>query len=429
MQQKQNVIWKNTCSLKVLEHGRSMVEMLGVLAVIGVLSIGGIAGYRTAMDMHAANEIIGSVNKAATQLSVGLVAGTAGDTLTLDETTTASGHDMIAEINTPGTFVIQVQGVTKSVCENILNHEWELPLEIKAECSDNTNMDFEFANDLSDEAIVIAPLPEGREECASDADCAGGHCGYGRCIAEEDYCDYSGFEENGCQDKDPDRPHCLAYSCVAGCTSDDDCKGADNPYCLTFTDNNSGKSRSMCVECTENEHCADGSFCSGSFESCSESNYSICQKATVDKIYTASSGKTYYLSKSNLTWWEANNFCKELGAQLGTTLSLISARVLNMIGYGGENDLSGTYKTILVDELDMGLGSSSDWIWTTTDYSATNCSILTVQLSSGALGNDVKSAHWRALCRDGVYDDTYDYDRYIPPEPETTDIETTGYYE
>ena len=27
------------------ENGRSMVEMLGVLAIIGVLSVGGIAGY------------------------------------------------------------------------------------------------------------------------------------------------------------------------------------------------------------------------------------------------------------------------------------------------------------------------------------------------------------------------------------------------
>ena len=30
--------------MKKLESGRSMVEMLGVLAIIGVLSIGGIAG-------------------------------------------------------------------------------------------------------------------------------------------------------------------------------------------------------------------------------------------------------------------------------------------------------------------------------------------------------------------------------------------------
>ena len=31
------------------QSGRSMVEMLGVLAIIGVLSIGGIAGYSRAM--------------------------------------------------------------------------------------------------------------------------------------------------------------------------------------------------------------------------------------------------------------------------------------------------------------------------------------------------------------------------------------------
>lgn len=33
--------------------GRSMVEMLGVLAIIGVLSIGGVTGYRYAMRQIA----------------------------------------------------------------------------------------------------------------------------------------------------------------------------------------------------------------------------------------------------------------------------------------------------------------------------------------------------------------------------------------
>ena len=31
--------------MKINESGRSMIEMLGVLAIIGVLSVGGIAGY------------------------------------------------------------------------------------------------------------------------------------------------------------------------------------------------------------------------------------------------------------------------------------------------------------------------------------------------------------------------------------------------
>ena len=47
----------------VNETGRSMVEMLGVLAIIGVLSIGGIAGYTRAMRNWKANEIIDAANK------------------------------------------------------------------------------------------------------------------------------------------------------------------------------------------------------------------------------------------------------------------------------------------------------------------------------------------------------------------------------
>ena len=47
------------------ESGRSMVEMLGVLAIIGVLSIGGIAGYTMSMRRHRANMILDAANKYA----------------------------------------------------------------------------------------------------------------------------------------------------------------------------------------------------------------------------------------------------------------------------------------------------------------------------------------------------------------------------
>ncbi len=53
------------------ESGRSMVEMLGVLAVIGVLSIGGIVGFSTAMNKHRANEIVYSVSAGNMGLQTG----------------------------------------------------------------------------------------------------------------------------------------------------------------------------------------------------------------------------------------------------------------------------------------------------------------------------------------------------------------------
>ena len=40
------------------EYGRSMIEMLGVLAIIGVLSVGGIAGYSKAMEKWKADRLV-----------------------------------------------------------------------------------------------------------------------------------------------------------------------------------------------------------------------------------------------------------------------------------------------------------------------------------------------------------------------------------
>ncbi|MBQ8671692.1 MAG: hypothetical protein IJ525_04130 [Alphaproteobacteria bacterium] len=40
------------------QNGRSMIEMLGVLAIVGVLSVGGIAGYSKAMQKYRINKTI-----------------------------------------------------------------------------------------------------------------------------------------------------------------------------------------------------------------------------------------------------------------------------------------------------------------------------------------------------------------------------------
>ena len=43
------------------QNGRSMIEMLGVLAIIGVLSVGGIAGFSKAMERYRVNETINQI--------------------------------------------------------------------------------------------------------------------------------------------------------------------------------------------------------------------------------------------------------------------------------------------------------------------------------------------------------------------------------
>ena len=44
------------------QSGRSMVEMLGVLAIIGVLSIGGISGYSKAMSKYRINKTLDQIS-------------------------------------------------------------------------------------------------------------------------------------------------------------------------------------------------------------------------------------------------------------------------------------------------------------------------------------------------------------------------------
>lgn len=63
-------------NIKKLEQGRSMIEMLGVLAIIGVLSVGGINGFSKAMDAHKINTIVEQIGTIiANAKSIGLRQG------------------------------------------------------------------------------------------------------------------------------------------------------------------------------------------------------------------------------------------------------------------------------------------------------------------------------------------------------------------
>ena len=54
--------------MRVNEQGRSMIEMLGVLAIVGVLSVGGIAGYSKAMNKFKTNKVIDQINMISTNI-------------------------------------------------------------------------------------------------------------------------------------------------------------------------------------------------------------------------------------------------------------------------------------------------------------------------------------------------------------------------
>ena len=103
------------------ESGRSMVEMLGVLAIIGVLSIGGIMGYSYGMDKYRANETLNDVNLRAIDL---IAQASRGGDLSLAEwpTKTGTDYDIGLEIDTATNSTeggIYVDKVPQRVCEII----------------------------------------------------------------------------------------------------------------------------------------------------------------------------------------------------------------------------------------------------------------------------------------------------------------------
>lgn len=54
--------------MKNNETGRSMIEMLGVLAIVGVLSVGGIGGYSKAMNKYKTNQLREQINTISSNL-------------------------------------------------------------------------------------------------------------------------------------------------------------------------------------------------------------------------------------------------------------------------------------------------------------------------------------------------------------------------
>ncbi len=133
--------------MKFNEKGRSMVEMLGVLAIIGVLSTAGIAGYTKAMSKIKANEAANQISTIISNYNT-LILGSPNKNDLYDDNVVnqlilppemlhdgqcyhalngrcSVGHNHIA---TTDEFVIRFADLSKSLCVEMLT----LPLTEKA---------------------------------------------------------------------------------------------------------------------------------------------------------------------------------------------------------------------------------------------------------------------------------------------------------
>ena len=173
--------------MKTKQFGRSMIEMLGVLAIIGVLSIGGLLGYRRAVNNHQANVILDDVNRFAfvilerSGLALGKVVPE-GD-FVKNTTYQLEGYQDVE----PNQFSITVKNVSKGVCEALLpkaiieykvrvnpsaNEKGKLYDTLNTDlCLDNNFMVFYFGDTAG---VCNVPDDDGPTPCTTNADCCGG---------------------------------------------------------------------------------------------------------------------------------------------------------------------------------------------------------------------------------------------------------------
>ena len=133
------------------QNGRSMIEMLGVLAIIGVLSVGGIAGYSKAMMKFRVNKTIDQIAMTVTNIRtlyaqqstyqgletnlaykmglvddamVGANSGTLvnpfGGAVTIG--TSATGTDELGQAT--GAFTLKFEKLPREACVAIATNDW-----------------------------------------------------------------------------------------------------------------------------------------------------------------------------------------------------------------------------------------------------------------------------------------------------------------
>ena len=174
---RRNDVLSHTCG----ERGRSMVEVLGVLAVAGVLSIGGVAGYRWAMDKYRANDTIRELSQRAVVHSQQMLAGNTvlsnAEFNPANQTRLGYGLTQAILAAQPDFFEIRLSDVPERVCQNIVDSDWVLPSgwEINGSsedgvmCAATNSMAFFFHRVLDNTKVA-----NGEETTVSgESDCSG----------------------------------------------------------------------------------------------------------------------------------------------------------------------------------------------------------------------------------------------------------------
>ena len=286
------------------QSGRSFVEMLGTLAIMGVLSIGSIAGFNYAMNKHRATEVINEAKKRAVVASMKIMEGKRPKDVSLSEFTNndlgyAQFKTTVSEGINIRQFNILLDGAPKEpVCQ-----------QMKAVVSKSSVV--RYINDDCTKIVFNRDL-------GLDDQVDIGSCGSANTI-------YLSYAANPCT---------KVINPSVACTRNGECGGWGG-CCIggkCASDGGSGICPGIVEECVKNSDCAAGYFCainqrtSGEmWGSCLPLDSGTLKPDTDTKIGDITyKAKTFLVgSMSNtLTWWASQNWCAAHGMRMVTLSDL-----------------------------------------------------------------------------------------------------------
>lgn len=347
-----------------IEYGRSLVEMIAVLVLVGLLSIVSVVGYSYAMAKYQANLLINDIQIRRVDL---IAQSIASKNLSSQMWVGEKSKYIFDEvgIDDDGMISFSVSTVEQDVCEIVFD---ELTKQIGridinsvvakslSDCSETNKMTFYFyANN-------------GDNDCISDI-----------CFdtSEEPIMYYCGddIKCGMCQVCDTENGNCRFLEDGIAC---DEGKG----ICLSGDCTYNG--------CSDNSDCQSDEYCSGSdLETCQQMPFK-CKKVDFSKIklkFSDNHVEAWFISRTQITYWDAKSACAKIGKKLVSVDELVD-------NYPSEMILPRDERLVLLhDELgDINL-------WTNEEYN--RCYSISVFSRNGYTVNQINTTKGRrfALCR------------------------------
>ncbi|MGN1063207.1 MAG: hypothetical protein ACI4QM_02660 [Alphaproteobacteria bacterium] len=349
------------------QSGRTMTEMLGTLAIIGVLSIGGIAGYNYAMDKYRANVTINDINLRAIDLIT-----QSGRDLPLSLSEWSRTTDMGYTFSDPewaddGSIALEISGLPEGVCEIVvdtLGERFDIEVGVTRYNGDNS-----ICGENNTVTVFFEKTGAG---VTCDPACKEGQvCEDGICM-DEDVSLIFGTSQIGCT-TNTDCPECMA------CTKNTCQRVANGATCSIGRCQNGNCKGALC---SGNDACPLGSFCADSNANCESANPTQCKKLEVvlKKITLSNeTSEAWYVSRRNMSWWDAQSFCSRLGKTMVTVDDLID-------NWSGSSGYDFT-RTERAQKLYDAIGGWPSWVWTSDIVPSDSCYAFFVTLSGGDVLN------------------------------------------